>query len=198
MDRPPLTPDARTLAADLFERYATPVVGRLTRAFPAADPATVCDAFVQAVLEISQDFGRYDPAQASLENFLARATRRTLGNLLRSERRRREREQKKMSGAVTAEASADRSVLERLADRAREAAAHNEGERRALDLWLLGERDPAAYAGHVEAIVRDRALAARLAAAASMRARRYTWSVAAARLRRLYGTLTARSLVECR
>ena len=151
MDRPPLTPDARTLAADLFERYATPVLGRLTRAFPAADPATVCDAFVQAVLEISQDFGRYDPAQASLENFLARATRRTLGNLLRSERRRREREQKKMSGAVTAEASADRSVLERLADReladrAREAAAHNEGERRALDLWLLGERDPAAYA----------------------------------------------------
>jgi D-inositol-3-phosphate glycosyltransferase len=64
--------------------------------------------------------------------------------------------------------------------------------------YLVEGRDPAAYAGHVEAIVRDRALAARLAAAASMRARRYTWSVAAARLRRLYGTLTARSLVECR
>jgi D-inositol-3-phosphate glycosyltransferase len=64
--------------------------------------------------------------------------------------------------------------------------------------YLVESRDPAAYARHVEAIVGDRALAARLAAAASRRARRYTWSVAAARLRRLYGTLTARSLVECR
>ena len=30
------------------------------------------------------------------------------------------------------------------------------------------------------------------------RARRYTWSIAAARLRRLYADLTARQLVECR
>jgi hypothetical protein len=30
------------------------------------------------------------------------------------------------------------------------------------------------------------------------RARRYTWSFAAARLRRLYGDLTVRELVTCR
>ncbi|HUY30257.1 MAG TPA: glycosyltransferase [Acidimicrobiales bacterium] len=36
-----------------------------------------------------------------------------------------------------------------------------------------------------------------MGAAAAERAKGYTWSVAAARLRRLYGELTARSLVEC-
>jgi hypothetical protein len=33
---------------------------------------------------------------------------------------------------------------------------------------------------------------------AAARARLYTWSTTGARLRRLYGDLTARSLVECR
>jgi D-inositol-3-phosphate glycosyltransferase len=64
--------------------------------------------------------------------------------------------------------------------------------------YLVEGRDPAAYARHVAEIVLDRRMADRMAAAAAHRARGYTWSVAAARLRRLYGTLTARSLVECR
>jgi D-inositol-3-phosphate glycosyltransferase len=34
--------------------------------------------------------------------------------------------------------------------------------------------------------------------AAALRARRYSWSITAARLRRLYADLTARDLVECR
>jgi hypothetical protein len=37
-----------------------------------------------------------------------------------------------------------------------------------------------------------------MSAAAALRAQRYTWSVAAGRLRRLYADLTSRSLVECR
>jgi D-inositol-3-phosphate glycosyltransferase len=64
--------------------------------------------------------------------------------------------------------------------------------------YLVDGRDPAVYAGHVAEIVLDRGRASAMASAAARRARRYTWSVAAARLRRLYGTLTARSLVECR
>jgi D-inositol-3-phosphate glycosyltransferase len=64
--------------------------------------------------------------------------------------------------------------------------------------YLVEGRDPAVYAGHVGSIVLDRVLASAMAEAAARRARRYTWSVAAARLRRLYGRLTARSLVECR
>jgi D-inositol-3-phosphate glycosyltransferase len=64
--------------------------------------------------------------------------------------------------------------------------------------YLVDGRDPAEYASHIARIVQDPVLASSMAAAAAKRAQRYTWSVAGARLRRLYGTLTARSLVECR
>jgi D-inositol-3-phosphate glycosyltransferase len=64
--------------------------------------------------------------------------------------------------------------------------------------YLVEGRDPAVYAHHVAEIVLDRGLADAMSVAAAQRARGYTWSIAAARLRRLYGTLTARSLVECR
>jgi hypothetical protein len=37
-----------------------------------------------------------------------------------------------------------------------------------------------------------------MAVAAATKARSYTWSTTAARLRRLYADLTARSRVECR
>jgi glycosyltransferase involved in cell wall biosynthesis len=42
------------------------------------------------------------------------------------------------------------------------------------------------------------ALAAAMSIEATARARRYRWSITAARLRRLYADLTARRLVECR
>ena len=65
--------------------------------------------------------------------------------------------------------------------------------------YLVEGRDPSVYAGDVgRDPPRRQAGPPRWRAAAARRARGYTWSVAAARLRRLYGTLTARSLVECR
>jgi D-inositol-3-phosphate glycosyltransferase len=64
--------------------------------------------------------------------------------------------------------------------------------------YLVENRDAAAYAGHIADILRDREVTAAMSGAAARRARHYTWSVAAARLRRLYADLTARSLVECR
>jgi D-inositol-3-phosphate glycosyltransferase len=64
--------------------------------------------------------------------------------------------------------------------------------------YLVDGRDPAVYARHVAEIVLNRDVAESMSVAAARRARGYTWSVAAGRLRRLYGTLTARSLVECR
>jgi D-inositol-3-phosphate glycosyltransferase len=63
--------------------------------------------------------------------------------------------------------------------------------------YLVEERDPAVFAGHVERILADPALARGLGANAAARARGYTWSTAAGRLRRVYADLTARSLVEC-
>ena len=64
--------------------------------------------------------------------------------------------------------------------------------------FLVEGRDPAAFAGYVDAIVSQPARAQAMAAAAVTRAGDYRWSTAAARLRRVYADLTARALVECR
>lgn len=63
--------------------------------------------------------------------------------------------------------------------------------------FLVEGRDPAAFARRAGLILSDRVLAAEMATKAADRARGYTWSSAGARLRRLYGDLTARQLVDC-
>ncbi len=60
-----------------------------------------------------------------------------------------------------------------------------------------GAERAARFAARALELVEDRELADRMGVAASTRARAYTWPMAAARLRRLYSDLTARSLVEC-
>jgi D-inositol-3-phosphate glycosyltransferase len=64
--------------------------------------------------------------------------------------------------------------------------------------FLVDDRDPALFAAATSEILDTPLLAGVLSANAAERARGYTWSVAAARLRRLYDDLTARALVECR
>ncbi len=63
--------------------------------------------------------------------------------------------------------------------------------------FLVEDRDPVAFAAYVREIVSMPSVAADLADRAALRARDYTWSTAAARLRRVYGDLTTRSLVDC-
>ena len=63
---------------------------------------------------------------------------------------------------------------------------------------LIDGRDPGDYAAAIAEILDDDALRTRMSIASVERARRYTWSFAAARLRRLYGDLTVRELVTCR
>jgi D-inositol-3-phosphate glycosyltransferase len=62
---------------------------------------------------------------------------------------------------------------------------------------LIDGRDPTSYARAVSEILGDDDLRASMGAAAVERARRYTWSFAAARLRRLYADLTVRERVTC-
>jgi D-inositol-3-phosphate glycosyltransferase len=57
---------------------------------------------------------------------------------------------------------------------------------------------PEAFAAAVSGILSDPVLAERLATAAVVRSRRYTWAQAAALLRATYEELTAERLVECR
>jgi D-inositol-3-phosphate glycosyltransferase len=63
--------------------------------------------------------------------------------------------------------------------------------------FLVDGRDPAVYAAFVDELLGSPRLEQEMAVHAAARARRYTWSTTAARLRRLYVDLTARSLVDC-
>jgi D-inositol-3-phosphate glycosyltransferase len=62
---------------------------------------------------------------------------------------------------------------------------------------LVEEREPAAFAAAVDGILSRPEWADALAGAAAAKARGYTWSTTAGRLRRLYSDLTARELIEC-
>ncbi len=64
--------------------------------------------------------------------------------------------------------------------------------------FLVDGGDVAGFASCVGRLLADPGLAARMGQAAATGARRYSWSITAARLRRLYADLTARDLVECR
>ena len=64
--------------------------------------------------------------------------------------------------------------------------------------FLVEGRDPEVFAAFADQILTEPALATALSAQAAQRARGYTWSTTAARLRRIYGDLTVRSLVDCR
>jgi D-inositol-3-phosphate glycosyltransferase len=64
--------------------------------------------------------------------------------------------------------------------------------------FLVDGRDPAVFAAYTEQVLDTPGLAADLSSRAASRAQQYTWSTAAGRLRRIYGDLTARALVDCR
>ena len=63
--------------------------------------------------------------------------------------------------------------------------------------FLSSGRDPAQFAAAIAAVLDDPPLAASMGAASAARAKRYTWSFAAARLRRLYADLSVNRLVAC-
>jgi D-inositol-3-phosphate glycosyltransferase len=67
----------------------------------------------------------------------------------------------------------------------------------AISGFLVDGGDAEGFAGYVGELLGDPARAARMSQAAALRARRYSWSITAARLRRVYADLTARDLVEC-
>lgn len=63
--------------------------------------------------------------------------------------------------------------------------------------YLVEGRDPADYASWIDTILGDPVLARRLSVSAAARARTYTWSTSASRLRRLYEDLASRTLSPC-
>jgi D-inositol-3-phosphate glycosyltransferase len=63
--------------------------------------------------------------------------------------------------------------------------------------YLVEDRQPDAFARAVDALLADPSKARSMSETAARRARGYTWSTTAARLRRLYADLTARQPIDC-
>ncbi|HET6951846.1 MAG TPA: glycosyltransferase [Acidimicrobiales bacterium] len=63
--------------------------------------------------------------------------------------------------------------------------------------FLVEGRDPTVFAAYTDEVLSTPGLGDELAAQAAHRARDYTWSTAAGRLRRIYADLTTRSRVTC-
>jgi D-inositol-3-phosphate glycosyltransferase len=63
--------------------------------------------------------------------------------------------------------------------------------------FLVQGRDPDVYAAYAGELLSHRYLTEQIGHNAAARARRFTWSIAAARLRRLYADLTVGALVDC-
>ncbi|MBM3729342.1 MAG: glycosyltransferase family 1 protein [Actinobacteria bacterium] len=63
---------------------------------------------------------------------------------------------------------------------------------------LVADRSPDVFASHVDRILSHPVQAAAMGARAAENARRYTWSFAAARLRRAYADVTSRNRILCR
>jgi D-inositol-3-phosphate glycosyltransferase len=64
--------------------------------------------------------------------------------------------------------------------------------------FLVEGRDPATFAAYAREVFDNPRLAEELGGHAAAGAQSYRWSMTAARLRRLYADITARTLVECR
>ncbi|MEI6742362.1 MAG: glycosyltransferase [bacterium] len=64
--------------------------------------------------------------------------------------------------------------------------------------YLVPRRDPALFAGHIDELLAHPTMARAMGAKAAEKARHYTWSFAAARLRRVYTDVSTRDRVECR
>jgi len=63
--------------------------------------------------------------------------------------------------------------------------------------FLIEGRDPVDFAAPVERLLADEILAGEMGVRAAAESKRYSWSMTAGRLRRLYGDLVARGLVRC-
>jgi DNA-directed RNA polymerase specialized sigma24 family protein len=169
----PLTAPATTRAAVLFERFAASIANRLEHEFPWADPDLVSEAAVEAILEAAHDDSAFDPHRGSYESFLYWLAREHVRTALRSEKRRKAREEKKAAATVTQADSAapyrdddacDSAEIQQL----RDTLARTDAERAVLDLWLAGVNSPSdvahelGFGSDADAVRRARALLARL------------------------------------
>jgi hypothetical protein len=154
--------DSRTQAAVLFE-YHDRVLPAVRPADQSASVDDLHDAFVTAVLQISQKPEKFDPSRGDIVGFLVGATQRTLRDILRSRKAKRRGGDRKIVSLSVAGidppardlldevlAKEDLLVKTEMLQLIRADVARTDEERRFLDLWENGIQDLTEYARALE------------------------------------------------
>jgi hypothetical protein len=141
-----------TAAEGIAKRLLARLVKRLANRFPRTDAVLVSDGVTDALLEYFGKPVRFDVGRrVPLENFLGRAARCNLSNLLRAEERRKRREEWTVAEArilgqtshTDLEAQRLAGLRERLEALAKGLAA---ADQELLDFWLDGHWRTAEWA----------------------------------------------------
>jgi RNA polymerase sigma-70 factor (ECF subfamily) len=151
--------------SDLAMAYLEHLAGWLVRRHPGIEDSSCWEAAEEAIIALSKQPEAYQPERGTLDNYLRMSASGDLKNLLRAERRHRERradwgavELSPAQGKYLQDQGSDPArivelqemVMERLADRARVTQAMAEGltpeEARVLALMQEKERKTAVYA----------------------------------------------------
>ena len=134
----PLNDDARTRVAKLYEHHAVTVTERLLARYRSADPHTVADAVVEAILRVASS-GEW--SRPNVHHQIARIARDRLRSKFRTDTRRKAREEIYSTDFVTEPGSGgpspdDEASARELAARLREQLVANPEEELVLNAWL--------------------------------------------------------------
>jgi len=91
----------RVAPALLFQLLLEPLSREMKGDFPRTDPHLFCDGITDALLDLCSRPGQFDPARGvPLDRFLVQASWRNIRDLLRTEKRRKAREEKFAQGSA--------------------------------------------------------------------------------------------------
>jgi RNA polymerase sigma-70 factor, ECF subfamily len=146
----------RIASEELARHVLRPLVDEVSRKFPTTDADIVCDGVTDAILDYCAKPTLFNPGRGlPLARFLQMASWRNVANLVRSEKRRKAREQRAASEpetpSVELDPAAGKVTQEEFQRQRRQTAQmldalENSTDRRILELRLSGERRTEAFA----------------------------------------------------
>ncbi len=146
----------RTASEEIASRLLAPLVDEVSRKFPATDKDVVCDGVTDAILDYCTRPAQFDRKRGvPLARFLQMASWRNVANLVRSEKRRRVREERATGDRQTLVVELDPAAgkVKQEDDGRREQrkaemlnSLTDPTDRRVLELRLSGERRTEVFA----------------------------------------------------
>jgi hypothetical protein len=146
----------RIVSEEIARHLLQPLVDEVSRKFPTTDADIICDGVTDAILEYCAKPTLFNPAKGlPLARFLQMASWRNVANLVRSEKRRKAREQRAASDEETLSVELDPAAGKIEQEEVRRhgkqraemlAMLKDPDDRRLLELRLSGERRAEAFA----------------------------------------------------